>query len=170
MVDSAESRVSFPMAEALAFGTLALRRIPPGASGTPLELRSSAAMAGLNQGSYSVRLSGQDVERGTFNQRHAVLYDQATNQRCASHCTCAREGVGMRRVASVLCVCPSVAITNSLSFCLCFVHVCVSPCACGCVRACMHACVRACVPVCLSHIDDKLPVSLSVCLWTGSCA
>ena len=37
---------------------------------------------GLNQGNYGVRLTGQDVERGTFNQRHAALFDQATGQRC----------------------------------------------------------------------------------------
>ena len=29
-----------------------------------------------------MRLSGQDVERGTFNHRHAVLYDQQTGARC----------------------------------------------------------------------------------------
>jgi len=33
---------------------------------------------GLNYGHYSIRLTGQDVERGTFNQRHAVLWDQNT--------------------------------------------------------------------------------------------
>lgn len=37
---------------------------------------------GLNKGHYHVRLSGQDVERGTFNHRHAVLYDQQTGARC----------------------------------------------------------------------------------------
>ena len=37
---------------------------------------------GLNQGQYGVRLTGQDVERGTFNQRHAALFDQATGERC----------------------------------------------------------------------------------------
>lgn len=37
---------------------------------------------GLNKGHYHVRLSGQDVERGTFNHRHAVLYDQRTGARC----------------------------------------------------------------------------------------
>jgi 2-oxoglutarate dehydrogenase E1 component len=29
-----------------------------------------------------VRLSGQDSERGTFNQRHAILFDQQTGRRC----------------------------------------------------------------------------------------
>ena len=28
-----------------------------------------------------VRLSGQDVQRGTFSQRHAVLVDQKTEER-----------------------------------------------------------------------------------------
>ena len=37
---------------------------------------------GLNQGNYGVRLTGQDVERGTFNQRHAALFDQVTGERC----------------------------------------------------------------------------------------
>jgi hypothetical protein len=35
---------------------------------------------GLNRGHYDVRLTGQDVERGTFNQRHAVLWDQRTGR------------------------------------------------------------------------------------------
>jgi 2-oxoglutarate dehydrogenase E1 component len=48
-----ERAVDFGMAEALAFGSL-LRK------GTP------------------VRLSGQDSRRGTFNQRHAVLFDTET--------------------------------------------------------------------------------------------
>jgi hypothetical protein len=72
------------MAEALALGTLMLHRetLGSGSSGgggagsnggqsVPLGL-------GLNRGHYDVRLTGQDVERGTFNQRHAVLYDQQT--------------------------------------------------------------------------------------------
>jgi 2-oxoglutarate dehydrogenase E1 component len=33
----------------------------------------------VDQG-YPVRLSGQDVERGTFSQRHSVLYDQQTDE------------------------------------------------------------------------------------------
>ena len=39
------------------------------------------AALGLNQGHYGVRLTGQDVERGTFNQRHAAIYDQTTGKR-----------------------------------------------------------------------------------------
>jgi 2-oxoglutarate dehydrogenase complex dehydrogenase (E1) component-like enzyme len=31
---------------------------------------------GLNRGHYSVRLAGQDAARGTFGQRHAVVWDQ----------------------------------------------------------------------------------------------
>ena len=56
------------------------------------------ALLGLNFGAYSVRLTGQDVERGTFNHRHAVLYDQRTAARCSyvhgtlrSDLTCARQ-------------------------------------------------------------------------------
>ncbi|CAO1628563.1 unnamed protein product [Parajaminaea phylloscopi] len=45
--------IDMPTAEALAFGSLAM------------------------EGNY-VRVSGQDVERGTFSQRHAVLHDQKT--------------------------------------------------------------------------------------------
>jgi 2-oxoglutarate dehydrogenase E1 component len=48
--------LDWAMAEALAFGTL------------------------LKEG-YKVRLSGQDVERGTFSQRHSVLFDQETEER-----------------------------------------------------------------------------------------
>ena len=48
--------IDMPTAEALAFGTL------------------------LNENCH-VRLSGQDVERGTFSHRHAVLVDQNTEQR-----------------------------------------------------------------------------------------
>lgn len=47
--------IDWATAEALAFGTL------------------------LMEG-FHVRLSGQDVERGTFSQRHAVIHDQETNK------------------------------------------------------------------------------------------
>ena len=57
MVDTGQG-IDWAMAEHLAFGTL------------------------LMEG-YKVRLSGQDVERGTFSQRHAVVIDQETDRRWA---------------------------------------------------------------------------------------
>ena len=53
-VDDGEN-IDFPTAEALAFGAL------------------------CDEG-HHVRVSGQDVERGTFSQRHAVLHDQENEQ------------------------------------------------------------------------------------------
>jgi 2-oxoglutarate dehydrogenase E1 component len=41
----------------------------------------SLAYGTLLQEGYKIRLSGQDVQRGTFSQRHAVLVDQATEKR-----------------------------------------------------------------------------------------
>jgi 2-oxoglutarate dehydrogenase E1 component len=55
MIDDGRG-IDWAMAEALAFGTL------------------------VNEG-FPVRLSGQDVERGTFSQRHAVLIDQVTEKK-----------------------------------------------------------------------------------------
>lgn len=34
------------------------------------------AMISLNMDGYNVRLVGEDVERGTFSQRHLVFHDQ----------------------------------------------------------------------------------------------
>lgn len=51
--------IDWATAEALAFGSLCLE-------------------------GYHVRVSGQDVERGTFSQRHAVLHDQKTGSTCTS--------------------------------------------------------------------------------------
>ncbi len=55
MIETGEG-IDWAMAEALAFGSL------------------------CHEG-FKVRLSGQDVERGTFSQRHSVLYDQETEER-----------------------------------------------------------------------------------------
>ncbi len=55
MVEQGEG-IDWAMAEHLAFGTLLRERSP-------------------------VRLSGQDVERGTFSQRHSVLIDQTSERR-----------------------------------------------------------------------------------------
>ncbi|GIL00498.1 MAG: 2-oxoglutarate dehydrogenase subunit E1 [Alphaproteobacteria bacterium] len=58
MVESGEG-IDWAMAEALALGSLCLD-------------------------GHKIRLSGQDCERGTFSQRHAVLYDQETEERYIS--------------------------------------------------------------------------------------
>lgn len=50
---SKEEKLDWATAEALAFGSL------------------------LHEG-YNVRISGQDVGRGTFSHRHAMLVDQST--------------------------------------------------------------------------------------------
>ncbi|MFN3364707.1 MAG: 2-oxoglutarate dehydrogenase E1 component, partial [Allorhizobium sp.] len=55
MIETGEG-IDWAMGEALAFGSLAVE-------GT------------------KIRLSGQDCERGTFSQRHSVLYDQETEER-----------------------------------------------------------------------------------------
>ena len=75
MFDTRDSRVDWATAEQLAFGTLVLKRHarPPNFKAQPGQ--------GLNKGHYSVRLTGQDAQRGTFNQRHFALYDQVTGQR-----------------------------------------------------------------------------------------
>lgn len=44
-------------------------------------LGEALAFATLLKEGYKVRLSGQDVERGTFSQRHSVLFDQETEKR-----------------------------------------------------------------------------------------
>jgi 2-oxoglutarate dehydrogenase E1 component len=67
MIDSGEN-IDWSMAEALAFGSLA------------------------DEG-YLVRLSGQDVQRGTFSQRHAHLIDQETEDHFVP-LTKIREGQG----------------------------------------------------------------------------
>jgi 2-oxoglutarate dehydrogenase E1 component len=54
MIETGEG-IDWPLAEALAFGTL------------------------LVEGSH-IRLSGQDVERGTFSHRHATVHDQETGR------------------------------------------------------------------------------------------
>ncbi|MEM0900339.1 MAG: 2-oxoglutarate dehydrogenase E1 component [Pseudomonadota bacterium] len=55
MIESGEG-IDWATGEALAFGSLAMEGV-------------------------GIRLSGQDCERGTFSQRHSVLYDQETEER-----------------------------------------------------------------------------------------
>ncbi|KAF6260765.1 thiamine diphosphate-binding protein [Scenedesmus sp. NREL 46B-D3] len=83
MVSGADSRVDWAMAEALAVGTLLLHRDRTPDTPHPfLDDPASAPLGwGLNTGHYNVRLTGQDCERGTFGQRHAVLWDQQTAER-----------------------------------------------------------------------------------------
>jgi len=85
MVEGPESRVDWAMAEALAFGTLSLRRgvFPPQWKDMSPEDKEKYKdpTLGLNKGHYEIRLSGQDVERGTFNQRHFAAFDQRTAEK-----------------------------------------------------------------------------------------
>lgn len=75
MVASPDSKVDWAMAEALALGVCALHR-----DAGPVITGDGGKRITPTRGHYSVRLTGQDVERGTFNQRYAVLYD-VTGQR-----------------------------------------------------------------------------------------
>jgi 2-oxoglutarate dehydrogenase E1 component len=67
--------------------TLAKRFIPPreealkSGEGFNWGFAESLAWGGLLLEGHSVRLSGQDVRRGTFSHRHAVFYDGETRER-----------------------------------------------------------------------------------------
>ena len=47
-------------------------------TGVDMSTAEALAFGSLVKEGYHVRVSGQDVERGTFSQRHAVLHDQRT--------------------------------------------------------------------------------------------
>ena len=47
-------------------------------SGLDFAMAESLAFGSLLKEGFNVRLSGQDVERGTFSHRHAVLTDPKT--------------------------------------------------------------------------------------------
>jgi 2-oxoglutarate dehydrogenase E1 component len=68
LAPGAGAAIDWALAEALALGTL------------------------LREG-FHVRLSGQDVERGTFSHRHAVLHDQATGARYRPLCAAGPPGL-----------------------------------------------------------------------------
>ncbi|EGD82902.1 hypothetical protein PTSG_03534 [Salpingoeca rosetta] len=76
MVENASSRVDWGMAEMLAFGSLTLHE-----DVGPLAMNPDISVSPLHYNHFRVRLSGQDSERGTFNQRHAAIYDRETAQR-----------------------------------------------------------------------------------------
>lgn len=58
------------------------RRREMAAGKRPLDWAAAeaVALASLADEGYRVRISGQDSERGTFSQRHAVLHDYATGR------------------------------------------------------------------------------------------
>ena len=70
MMETGEG-IDWAMAEALAFGSLCLD-------------------------GHKIRLSGQDCERGTFSQRHSVLYDQENEERYIPLPICHRRRRGLR--------------------------------------------------------------------------
>jgi 2-oxoglutarate dehydrogenase E1 component len=50
-------------------------------SGIDFGTAESLAFGSLLREGFNVRFSGQDVERGTFSHRHAVVVDQNTEQK-----------------------------------------------------------------------------------------
>jgi len=64
-------------------------------SGTGVDwaLAEALALGTLLREGFHVRLSGQDVERGTFSHRHAVLHDQATGARYRPLCAAGTPGL-----------------------------------------------------------------------------
>ena len=77
-------------------------------SGKGLDWATCEALAfgSLLKDGVNVRISGQDVERGTFSQRHAVLYDQ-NDQRPYTPLANLSGASGkfyVRCVASVICM------------------------------------------------------------------
>eukprot|EP00931_Biecheleriopsis_adriatica_P005746 TRINITY_DN107227_c0_g1_i1.p1 TRINITY_DN107227_c0_g1~~TRINITY_DN107227_c0_g1_i1.p1 ORF type:complete len:1037 (+),score=180.25 TRINITY_DN107227_c0_g1_i1:57-3167(+) len=76
-----EGRVDWSLAETLAVATLILNFNPESSELTTALIHdelSGQADHYVEHPPCHVRLSGQDVERGTFNQRHSIIYDQDT--------------------------------------------------------------------------------------------
>jgi 2-oxoglutarate dehydrogenase E1 component len=57
------------------------RKMISDGTGIDWAMAEALAFATVLDDGYKIRLSGQDVQRGTFSQRHAVLIDQATEKR-----------------------------------------------------------------------------------------
>lgn len=128
MVAGPDSRVDFAMAEALAFGTLLLHQgvTPPGVALEPgVQEAYFDPTLGLNKGHYSVRLTGQDVARGTFGQRHAAAVDTVTGQWYATSSQSSAVG-------NTLGMPPGISRSTTLRLgtktrCMCSTPACVRP-------------------------------------------
>jgi 2-oxoglutarate dehydrogenase E1 component len=59
----------------------ARRKMIEDGAGLDWAMAEQLAFAALLDEGFKIRLSGQDVQRGTFSQRHAVLVDQVTEKR-----------------------------------------------------------------------------------------
>ena len=73
-------RISTSTAPSSASSTTAPRRLKRG-QGIDWATAEALAFCSLLKEGHPVRLSGQDSERGTFSQRHSVLFDQETEER-----------------------------------------------------------------------------------------
>jgi 2-oxoglutarate dehydrogenase E1 component len=71
----------------------------------PLDWTAAEALAfaTLAVANHPVRLTGQDVERGTFSQRHAVLHDFDTGRTVRSAAPSRAESGGQSRFATLHC-------------------------------------------------------------------
>ena len=80
------------------------RRSRMGSGETPIDwaFAEGLAFGSLLQENISVRLSGQDSGRGTFSQRHAVLYDTRTGQPWVPLESLAKNGVRFEVIDSSL--------------------------------------------------------------------
>ena len=60
------------------------KQMVEGGTGVDWAMGEALAFGSLLKEGFKIRLSGQDVERGTFSQRHSVLFDQETEKRYTS--------------------------------------------------------------------------------------
>lgn len=79
MITSGEG-IDWGTAEALAFGTLISEGVKARIT-IPISLTRNPHTIECICAGFHVRLSGQDVERGTFSHRHAVLHDQQSGNK-----------------------------------------------------------------------------------------
>ncbi|MBS0014589.1 MAG: 2-oxoglutarate dehydrogenase E1 component [Desulfobacterales bacterium] len=85
-------------------GKLLEKRLAAVKSGQGIDWANAEALGFatiVNQGIF-VRLSGQDSQRGTFSQRHSVLFDTATNAEHVPVNNAAKDGGGFLSINSLL--------------------------------------------------------------------